>query len=581
MPTIDPQHHADAREPLETNRRGFIKGVAAAGAVAGGPALVASAKANDKPGAPPDRQDLRERAGEAFALRRNAALRYFKHTDTSPPANSGDEAAYPDRRACFFKTLPQNEYGEVDRHAYRMLLRALERGTSAAMERVPLSVESDRGLANPLAAHAFDVIGPDAWSLRMPPAPAFASDVQAAEMGEVYWQALTRDVPFTDYATDPDIHAAAHDLNRFSHRLGADEAITPATLFRGETRGDAIGPYISQFLWLPASWGPVPLDQRFAAPLAGNDFGLDPAEWLYLQRGGAPTSSTGFVPVRRYLATGRDLAEYVHNDVVYQAYQTAALVLLGMGADALDPQNPYLESANQGGFVTFGTAEIVDLVAKTAHSALKAAWFQKWLVHRRLRPEVFAARVEFQASGARSYGINEEIMNCEAAARLASANGNLLLPLAYPEGSPTHPAYPAGHATVAGACVTILKALFDEAYEIPAPVEASRDGLSLLPWTGAPLTVGNELNKLASNISLGRDTAGVHYRSDGVDGLDLGEQVALGILADYAGTRAEQFAGFELTLFDGTSVMVSGDGVSPRRGRPRWRRRRPRFQQEY
>src|SRR5262249_446464 len=33
------------------------------------------------------------------------------------------------------------------------------------------------------------------------------------------------------------------------------------------------------------------------------------------------------------------------------------------------------------------------------------------------------------------------------------------------------------------------------------------------PYTGAALTVGGELNKLASNIALGRDAAGVHYRS--------------------------------------------------------------------
>ncbi len=32
------------------------------------------------------------------------------------------------------------------------------------------------------------------------------------------------------------------------------------------------------------------------------------------------------------------------------------------------------------------------------------------------------------------------------------------LPMAFQEGSPMHPSYGAGHATVAGACVTILKA---------------------------------------------------------------------------------------------------------------------------
>jgi hypothetical protein len=45
--------------------------------------------------------------------------------------------------------------------------------------------------------------------------------------------------------------------------------------------------------------------------------------------------------------------------------------------------------------------------------------------------------------------------------------------------------------------------------------------MSLVPYAGPALTVGNELNKLASNIALGRDAAGVHYRSDGVQGIRL------------------------------------------------------------
>ena len=43
----------------------------------------------------------------------------------------------------------------------------------------------------------------------------------------------------------------------------------------------------------------------------------------------------------------------------------------------------------------------------------------------------------------------------------AFAEANLLLPMAFPEGSPMHPAYGAGHATVAGGCVTMLKAFFE------------------------------------------------------------------------------------------------------------------------
>src|SRR5436309_532933 len=121
--------------------------------------------------------------------------------------------------------------------------------------------------------------------------------------------------------------------------------------------------------------------------------------------------------------------------------------------------------------------------------------------------------------------------------------------MAYPEGSPLHPAYPAGHAAIAGACATVLKAFFQTSFVIPHLVEASADGLVLLPYRGPDLTVGGELNKLASNIALGRDTAGVHWRSDGIEGIKLGEAVAIGILRDLRATYHEDFPGFALTKF--------------------------------
>ena len=85
---------------------------------------------------------------------------------------------------------------------------------------------------------------------------------------------------------------------------------------------------------------------------------------------------------------------------------------------------------------------------------------------------------------------------------------------------------------------------------------AAADGLSLEPWTGAPLTVGNELNKLAGNIAMGRDAAGVHWRSDGVEGIKLGEALALNYLAEARALWNERFDGFSVTRFDGTTVTV-------------------------
>src|SRR5262249_5087624 len=154
------------------------------------------------------------------------------------------------------------------------------------------------------------------------------------------------------------------------------------------------------------------------------------------------------------------------------------------------------------------------LMCEVASRALKAQWYQKWFVHRRLRPEAFGGLVHNQLTSNRYPGIlHGDILNSPVLARVHSSYGSYLLPQTFAEGSPTHPSYGAGHATVAGACVTALKAMFDERTVIPNPVVVSHDGTSLLPYTGSELTVGGELNKLASNIATGRNISGVHWRT--------------------------------------------------------------------
>ena len=84
---------------------------------------------------------------------------------------------------------------------------------------------------------------------------------------------------------------------------------------------------------------------------------------------------------------------------------------------------------------------------------------------------------------------------------------------------------------------------------------ASSDGSTLNPY-GGTLTVGNELNKLASNISIGRDASGVHWRTDGLEGMHLGEAAAIALLQDVRRNYNEPFAGFTFTKFDGTTVVI-------------------------
>lgn len=492
---------------------------------------------------------------EAFFIRVKTAL-FYKLFPLVPHPCNGDEQRFPNKIANFSKALPHNELGEVDLNAYSKYIEALKTGDPQDFEQIPLG--GVRKLVNPQAAYAFELVGPDSHQLFLPPPPAFSSAEIAGEAVELYWQALTRDVPFNEYDTNPLTIAAATELSSISDFRGPkiNGQVTPQTLFRENLPGALIGPYISQFLWKDIPYVGTTIVQRYRTTIPGDDHLTCYDDWLAVQNGAPPPSPNIFDPIPRYIRDGRGLGEYVHEDITVEDGLTPCLILLSFGSEAWDPGNSYLNSDTQVGFATFGSPHVLDFVTRAARPALEAAWFGKWLVHRRLRPEEFGGRVHNKLTGAANYPINPEVLNSEAVSLVFNKYGTYLLPQAYAEGCPTHPSYPAGHANFIGAMVTILKAFFNESFVIPDPVVASSDGLSLIPYVGPPLTVGGELNKLAYNIALGRDAAGIHYRASGINGLNLGEEIAIGILRDYRKTYNEDFNGFSLTKFDGTTITI-------------------------
>ena len=511
-------------------------------------------------------QGSNQRATHCAKLRRDAAQAGLQSTpqNLQHPAND-DENLYPNKIGSYSKGLPHNNDGTVNLSAYAALLQAVSSGRPSDFDAIPMG--GNRRLTNPQAGLAFDMEGPDGHALLQPPAPAFASREQAAEISENYWMALLRDVPYSQYPVNPIANAAAADLTLYgSDFRGAKtgSAVTPATLFRGLTPGDKAGPYLSQFFYQHCNFGANNLDQRIKTTAPGIDYMTDFNTWLAVQRGFNQPGDT-FDATPRYMRNGRDIGQWVHVDVLFQAYFHGFLILAGLGAP-FDDGNPYVGNPSQDGFGTFGGPHIAALLCEVATRALKAVWFQKWFVHRRLRPEVHAERVDRTLNHGAGYPVHPEILDSlSSGSRVGGymTAGNALLPMAFPEGSPTHPAYGAGHATVAGACVTILKAWFKESTKLVdlgvTTVQPADDGLTLAPYAGADagdLTVGGELNKLASNVALGRNTAGVHWRSDGTESMKLGEQLAIGILQDQRACYNETFGGFSLTKFDGTVVTV-------------------------
>jgi membrane-associated phospholipid phosphatase len=241
-----------------------------------------------------------------------------------------------------------------------------------------------------------------------------------------------------------------------------------------------------------------------------------------------------------------------------------------------NPGNPYDppgtagDSRNQVGFTTFGPIHLLQVLIEVAGRAGRAVWWQKWGVHRRLRPEEYGGRVDNALNDRRTYPFSANIRHSLTSGGLSpyfpERYGSYLLPQAYPEGAPTHPAYGSGHAAIAGACATILKAFFDERAPIENPMVANAQGTALVAYGGADaaqLTVGGELNKLAGNISLFRVAAGVHWRSDYTESVPLGEKVAIGLLQEMSRTFNEDDAFFQLTRFDGTTVRIFDGCVEP------------------
>ncbi len=283
------------------------------------------------------------------------------------------------------------------------------------------------------------------------------------------------------------------------------------------------------------------------------------------------------------------------------------------------------------GFATFGGPHVLSLVTEVATRCLKAVRRQKFNYHRRARPERLGALLTLDA-GALSDTVAEESLEqatrdtlCGIRDRLApllalvnehnesrradtsirndrpprkdgvdatershadphllndmqqldpdnwEQGKNFLLPMAFAEGSPMHPSYGAGHATVAGGCVTILKAFFHTveadgtAAEWPEglpvlSVESGGEKLRDISTTETEsVTISGELNKLAANISIARNIAGVHYYTDYYESLRMGERVSTGILLEHL-VQIDEPVEVDFHSFDGDHVHLLKTG---------------------
>jgi len=292
-----------------------------------------------------------------------------------------------------------------------------------------------------------------------------------------------------------------HERNRYEARLDKHGDFTLQTFLRGSAPGVKDGPFLSQFLLVGneacngsygidkgrIQYGIQIINQRVCVHKVGVDFMTDWCSWLDVQKGADVREAEDYESNRRFITTPRDLATYVHHDALYQAYLNACLIMLGL-------EIPFDKGFPEGkghptrdAFATFGGPHILSLLTEVATRALKAVRRQKFNQHCRARPEVIGGLLTLYENGhggklgkkgekaiRKLYAllpstlleyIHEHNDLQKGKARKLTCTGsppfpikqdqngqdqNLLLPMAFPEGSPMHPSYGAGHATVAG-----------------------------------------------------------------------------------------------------------------------------------
>lgn len=572
---------ASKTEKSRFSRRKFVKGAATIAAVTatiplkpllGGPGSTAEASTID--------YEPNKRTNDSFIYRRNTAIADKINIGEVP--DNGDLLKFTDFSANFSKTLRHDGLGVPNKLSYQSFIDALTSETFDGLNNVAIGTPGggpNSKMNGPATAFAFDLEGLDSHAYEIPPAPSVSSAQTATEEVEHFWASLLRDVPFTEYEGNATVAAAVTDLNSrsFIQSGGAGQWPSPITaqnLFRGRVfagDGNVKGPYISQFLLQPTFFGNQPISQLHQTFLPNQAFLTDVGSYQAVQNGGA-TGEPLMDPTLRYIRNGRDLTAYSRVDALHQAYFIASLVLAGIRAPAT-PGNPYITSPTQKAFGTLGAPDAFATIPEVATRALKASWFRKWVADLRLRPEEYGALLEARRTNSSpkpqaSNALHSDVLTSAVLPKILAMYGTHLMPLAFPEGSPTHPCYTGGHATVAGACATVIKFFFDGKQKLRPLLlaagtdlkVASPDGLSLVTYTGADrdsIDINGELSKLAFNIPFGHGVhSGIHFRSSNHWGILLGEMVALSVLQDKAKGYNEPFT-INITKFDGTTATIT------------------------
>lgn len=539
-------------------------------------------------------------SGQLFEGNPNGLVRIAENWDLSTNGPMGDYLWV------FSKTLQHDATTYLpDRDQVDQVLDFFTDPTFEKLNNLPSSTTSTRLLEDPAGGLGFEPISKHQSLIMSEEYIPINSARGVMEMTEVYCMALGRDLKISDLNSSADPTTITLYPNGCDGSTGASGSVSAqrildhlnnytsttsvipnwplngtgqtdlSLIFRGNSPDEDIGQYISQFLILDVPFANGSFEQKYA-PECDTIGSVTEAGYLSIQNGEEILTNTK-LPSRR-IQTLRDLGSLVHNDPAYGLYFNAGLIAARAGLDALK------DGGNGSNFLDTGGPDYLTTIGAVTRAALRTAWVTKWQSDLKIRPENAAGRLAWlDANPSAKTGDLETWYNYFSTDLLddmkdwndglvtGTGTGSLpFLPLLFPEGSPTHPAFPAGHATVAGACVTVIKAFvkthdslnnaisWTSVFGDVQRVDDTTGNLVNAPDSGE--TIIGELNKLASNPSLGRNIAGVHYRCDGDCGIRMGEEVAISYLKEMTGSYYPDIISdkieFNLQKFDGTFIKI-------------------------
>ena len=539
-----------------------------------------------------DRNILRDQ----YSKQRRTIVNNFKNSQTLIPVVEGD-LTIPNYRGVYSKgfaghTGPNGIIIGPNSTLYSTYIEALRTRNQALLNQVYSQTGT---LTDAHCVFDVELEGKYKSSYAIPLAPRITSLTAAAEILEVYVMALVRNFNFHILDTNCIFYKnipseAKSTLNNYIGWLNVPQIrdnlncplmngdISANTLFRGISRGDLIGPYVSQFFYYETAVGNLKLEQKYQCldlsenivPDISNskyNFLKTEQDFISVWNGGSRTSS---LPTKtKYMTNLMDLVLYINRDQIWESIFITASLLLSRRI----PIGFYVKPSRKtpvSRFVNLGPLDLYNLMMKATKLAMNATWVWKWS-QLRPRPEEMAYQIHlaktYTSSQLNGSTINfpSELLNSPILEEISRLNnGKYLMPLAYSQGSPFHPSYPGGHATIAGAMVAIMKAWFNCDSLIPAVVpDMNGENLVLYRLESDPtevqfLRIEDELNKIATNCSHSRNMAGIHYRIDSESGIAIGEQVAIDVLTEEVNKYSDEIT-FRFRRRTGEVVTISNN----------------------